>query len=91
MTIVYPGNTNTPRQRLERRASVRGGPGHPTRADLVSMIVGSYREMPGLSLHLHQAVRLFGVHTNACRVVLDELVRRGRLRELADGQYAGAN
>jgi predicted transcriptional regulator of viral defense system len=55
------------------------------------MIVGSYREMPGLSLHLHQAVRLFGVHTNACRVVLDELVRRGRLRKLADGQYAGAN
>jgi hypothetical protein len=91
MAIVYHGKSNSPPQRFERRARARGRPDDPTRADLVSMIVGSYREMPGLSLHLHQAARLFGVHTNTCQVVLDDLVRHGRLRKLTDGQYAGSN
>jgi len=33
----------------------------PTRRTLVSMIVGTYREMPGLSLDLHQGAKLFDV------------------------------
>ncbi|HEY7059517.1 MAG TPA: hypothetical protein VH458_23440, partial [Vicinamibacterales bacterium] len=46
---------------------------------LVAMIVGTYREMPGLCLHLDQAARLFGLGANACRAILDDLVRSGDL------------
>ena len=56
--------------------------------DVISTILETFREMPGLSLHLHQAVRLFGLGVNTCRVVLDQLVARGSLRRTADGQYA---
>jgi hypothetical protein len=74
---------------LERRRHLRGSPeGGPSRSDLIAMIVGSYREMPGLSLHLNQAARLFDLRPSTCRVVLDHLVTAGRLRRTADGQYA---
>ena len=59
----------------------------PSRADLVSMILGSYREMPGLCLRVEQAARLFGVSVGTCNVVLPELVRQGRLRLDACRQY----
>ena len=52
------------------------------------MIIGMYREMPGLCLHVHQAARLFGVQIQTCRAVLDDLVAGGRLHRLPDGQYA---
>jgi hypothetical protein len=51
------------------------------------MIVGAYREMPGLSLLLPQAARLFGVRPLTCQVVLDDLVSDGQLRRTPDGQY----
>jgi hypothetical protein len=50
------------------------------------MIVGTYREMPGLSLHLHQAARFFGITANTCRAVLDDLVMTGELQKRKDGQ-----
>jgi DNA-binding IclR family transcriptional regulator len=50
-------------------------------------ILSSYKEMPGLILHLNQAARLFGLREATCRTVLDELVRQGKLRRAADGQY----
>jgi DNA-binding IclR family transcriptional regulator len=50
-------------------------------------ILSSYQEMPGLILHLNQAARLFGLREATCRTVLDELVRQGKLRRAADGQY----
>ena len=50
-------------------------------------ILSSYQEMPGLILHLNQAARLFGLREAICRTVLDELVRQGKLRRAADGQY----
>ena len=43
--------------------------------------------MPGLILHLKQAARLFGLRETTCRIVLEELVRQGRLRRALDGQY----
>jgi hypothetical protein len=52
------------------------------------MIVGTYREMPGLALDIDQAARLFGVRAGTCRVVLDDLVTDGQLRRMDDGQYA---
>jgi DNA-binding IclR family transcriptional regulator len=53
------------------------------------MVLGTFREMPGLSLQLNQAARLFGVHPTTCQVVFDDLVALGRLRRSHDGQYLG--
>jgi hypothetical protein len=77
--------------KAERRRVRRGVPeGEPPRGHLVPMIVGMYREMPGLKLHLHQAARLFGLRPATCQIVLDDLVSSGRLRRTDDGQYAGS-
>ena len=78
--------------RSERRRSMRGSPhGEPSRTHLRELILGTYKEMPGLSLHLHQAARLFGLREATCLVVLNDLVREGRLRQSADNQYRAAN
>jgi hypothetical protein len=75
----------------DRRHAVRGtAEGEPERRLLLSMILGTYREMPGLTLHLRQAARLFGLRTTTCEVVLDDMVRTNRLRKAADGQYVSA-
>lgn len=72
----------------ERRRTPRGVPGfEPHRAQLVSTTLGSYQEMPGLSLFVHQAARLFGVSIRTCQLVLDDLVKDKRLRRDARGQY----
>jgi hypothetical protein len=64
--------------------------GEPPRAQLTSNIVGAYREMPGLNLTLEQAARLFGLRSSTCRIVLEDLVRDGRLRRSIEGRYARA-
>ena len=74
---------------LDRRRQQRGGGAEPMRAELVAMVLGTFREMPGLCLHLNQAARLFGVHPTTCQVLLDDLVALGRLRRAHDGQYLG--
>jgi hypothetical protein len=74
--------------RQERRRSPRGGVhGEPSRSQLRALILGTYAEMPGLSLHLPQAARLFGLREATCLVVLSDLVRAGHLRQSGDGQY----
>ena len=76
----------------ERRQTTRAGvQGEASRRQLVALILGTYAEMPGLSLHLNQATRLFGLREVTCRVILDDLVRDGRLRQSADNQYRAAN
>src|SRR5687767_2230636 len=73
---------------VDRRRSMRGLPqGEPGRPDLVSMILGCYREMPGLCLRAEQAGRLFGVSVRTCTVVLRDLVHQGRLRVDGERQY----
>ena len=75
---------------FERRQQRRGMPdGEPPRAELTALIIGMFRELPGLRLHLGQAARLFGLRVKTCHVVLDDLVRAGDLQRAADGQYAG--
>ena len=82
LTLMHTGKG------FERRHQSRGkSPAEPTRTHLVSTIVGAYREMPGLSLHLPQAARLFGIRPVTCQVVLDHLVADGQLRRTPDGQY----
>jgi len=51
------------------------------------MILGTFREMPGLCLHMNQAARLFGVGRGTCEVVLEDLVAQGKLRRASDGQF----
>jgi DNA-binding IclR family transcriptional regulator len=51
------------------------------------MILGTYREMPGLRLHMADAARLFGLRMTTCRVVLDALVHDGALRRTTEGHY----
>jgi hypothetical protein len=75
----------------ERRWSARGVVGgEPSRTHLVALILGTYSEMPGLSLYLPQAARLFGLRDRTCQVIFDDLVREGRLRQSPDGQFRGA-
>jgi hypothetical protein len=72
----------------ERRQTARDGiNGEPRRSELVALILGTYTEMPGLALTLPQAARLFGLRESTCLVVLEDLVRDGRLRRSSDGQY----
>lgn len=61
--------------------------GEPPRVQLTTMIVGTFREMPGLALLLPEAARLFGLREGTCQVVLEDLVGRGQLRRAADGRY----
>ena len=73
---------------LDRRQAERGTPStEPSRTELVSMILGTFREMPGLCLHMNQAARLFGVRRGTCEVILEDLVAQGKLRRAADGQF----
>jgi hypothetical protein len=77
---------------FERRVRQRdGGIGEPPRRQLETMVLGMYQEMPGLRLHLGQAARLFGLRVATCQIVLDDLVRKGLLRQAPDGQYASGD
>jgi hypothetical protein len=76
---------------VERRTAVRQNRyDEPSHGRLFDTILSTYREMPGLILHLKQAARLFGLRETTCRIVLEELVRQGRLRRALDGQYLAA-
>jgi len=73
---------------LDRRHAERGtATAGPSRAELVAMILGTFREMPGLCLHMNQAARLFGLRRSTCEVVLEDLVAQGKLRRASDGQF----
>lgn len=73
----------------DRRRGNRGAPhGEPRRKELVSLILGNYLEMPGLSLTSPQAARLFALHRTTCDVVLRDLVVAGRLRRDWNGRYS---
>ena len=72
----------------ERRGVARGGSAaEPERAQLVAIILGTFRETLGERLWLAEARRLFGLHETTCRVVLDYLVTQNWLRRTADGRY----
>ena len=73
--------------RDRRRHDRASSDAEPSRHHLVAMILGTYREMPGLCLHVNQAARLFGLRQSTCQIVLDDLVAEGRLSRAADGQY----
>jgi len=55
---------------------------------LHARIRGEFQEMPGLSLTLAQAARLFGLTEAECSRVLDQLAGAGVLCLRPDGRYA---
>lgn len=72
----------------DRRRTTRGTPdGGPKRQEVVSRILTSYTQMPGLALQSDEAARLFDVHPTICRLVLDHLVDSGQLRRDGNGRY----
>ena len=50
-------------------------------------VEGEYREMPGLSLTLAQARRLWGLDHSTCELVLTRLIEHGVLKRAANGTY----
>jgi hypothetical protein len=55
--------------------------------DLMRRVEGEYREMPGLSLTVRQAARLWGLDSRTCGIVLTTLLERQVLRRTALGTY----
>jgi hypothetical protein len=55
--------------------------------ELFRRIEGEYREMPGLSLTLPQAERLWGLDRRTCELALATLVERRVLRRRMNGTY----
>lgn len=53
---------------------------HERDAELCARIEAEFREMPGLTLTLPQAARLFSLDPDRCERVLDALVHTGLLR-----------
>jgi hypothetical protein len=76
--------------RGDRRRVPRGANGEPERSQLVSRILGTFRETLGTRLSLSEARRLFGLREATCRVVLDYLVGEHLLRRTRDGRYTMA-
>lgn len=54
---------------------------------LLAQIKGEYREMPGLSLTLPQACRLWQLDVHTCRTVLAALIADGTLYLTPHGGY----
>jgi hypothetical protein len=55
--------------------------------DLLRRVMGEYHEMPGLSLTVPQAARLWGLDTRTCAVVLTTLLERQVLRRTTIDTY----
>jgi len=58
-----------------------------TRWALLHRIWDEFDEMPGTSLTLPQASKLFGVPMEVCDRILVSLVQDGRLRRTKDGRF----
>lgn len=62
----------------------------PAIRDLLLRIQSEYREMPGLSLTVPQAQRLWGVDQNTCALALAMLVERRALKQTRSGRFVRA-
>ncbi|HTV02300.1 MAG TPA: hypothetical protein VMF13_17255 [Luteitalea sp.] len=58
---------------------------------LTSLLLGMYREMPGLKLTPPQAARLCSADPDACARSLEQLVHDGELRRGTQGDYLARN
>ena len=58
--------------------------------ELSSRIEAEYMEMPGLSVTLPQAQRLWTADRHTCQTVFDRLIARGVLRMTVRGRFVRA-
>jgi hypothetical protein len=74
---------------LVQRGRSHHAPHHAPSVDesLLSRIRGEYDEMPGLSLTLAQAERLWQLDRETCRTALNRLVQRRVLTLTPRGRY----
>ena len=61
--------------------------GTDAKAVITERVRGEFREMPGLSLTLAQAGRLWSLDDETCRDVLTQLVENGFLCRRPDGAF----
>jgi len=59
----------------------------PAIRETILRVEGEYREMPGLSLTLPQAARLWGIDRSTCELVLAKLIERRVLKRAMNGTY----
>jgi hypothetical protein len=59
----------------------------PAIHEMLLRVEGEYREMPGLSLTLPQAARLWGLDHGTCELVLTRLIERRVLKRALNGTY----
>jgi hypothetical protein len=59
----------------------------PAVREAIRRVEGEYREMPGLSLTLPQAARLWGLDQSTCERVLATLMERQVLKRALNGTY----
>ena len=71
----------------DRRRFARGVGGEPERAQLIPLVLGTFKETLGERRSLAEARRLFGVREATCKVVLEYLVGEKLLRRTRDGRY----
>jgi hypothetical protein len=71
--------------------SVRTSEQLPAVDTLRAMVEAEYREMPGLSLTIAQACRLWAIDSCRCMRVLTALTQSGFLRLDDDGHYRRAS
>ena len=69
-----------------RESAVRSETVH----DLARRIEAEYAEMPGLSVTLPQAERLWATDRHTCQTVFDRLIARGVLRMTTKGRFVRA-
>lgn len=62
----------------------------PVEAGLLARIRGEFREMPGLSLTIEQACRLWSCEAVTCRHAIDMLVAAGQLQWSCHGRVIRA-
>ena len=61
------------------------------KAVIAERVRGEFREMPGLTLTLAQAGRLWSLDASTCSEVLSQLVEGGFLSRRADGAFCRAS
>ena len=88
-SVVNPDVSGRPAE-----GSSRGAAAHKpiefqsrTLQGLAGRIQAEYAEMPGLSVTLAQAQRLFATDRQTCTAAFKALIRRGVLRRTAQGRY----
>lgn len=73
-----------------RRVILERGTGNESVRELARRIEAEYAEMPGLSVTLAQAQRLWAADRHTCQTVLDRLITRGVVRRTTRGRFIRA-